>query len=403
MTALPLEGIRVTDFSWIGAGSYTTKLLADMGAEVLKIESSTHLDSLRLAPPYKDGMRGVNRSGYFADRNSSKMSVTINLKTERGVAIARDLIRQSDIVANNFSPGTMERLGLGYDALRAINPQLIYIAMSMHGSDGPEHKMLGYGITISAITGLQHLTALPGRPPAGTGTNYPDHIPNPCHAGFAILAALRHRRRTGRGQRIDLAQTEPMLALLAPPLVDYAVNGRIAQPTGNRLAGYAPHGVYPCRGDDRWTAISIGNDRQWRGLVECLSLTERTEWRTADGRERDQDALDSVIGAATAVWEAESLMQALQGCGVPAGVVQNARDLVEHDPQLRHRNHWRWLDHPEMGRSIYNGPPFSYESGPIGPRSAAPLLGQHTDSVCRELLGLDDAEIDKLRTEGVLT
>lgn len=403
MTALPLAGIRVTDFSWIGAGSFTTKMLADMGAEVLKIESSTYLDSLRLAPPYTGGIRGVNRSGYFADRNSSKKSVRINLKTEKGIALIHDLVRQSDIVANNFTPGTMERLGLGYDKLAEINPSLIYISMSMHGSYGPEHKMLGYGITISAITGLQHLTALPGRTPAGTGTNYPDHIPNPCHADFAILAALRHRRRTGRGQKIDLAQTEPMLALLAPALIDYAVNGHNSQPTGNRMAGYAPHGVYPCRGDDRWIAISVTDDKQWPELVQCLALSDRPEWRQREGREKDQDALDAAIAQATASKGAESLMAALQARGVPAGVVQNAHDLVELDPQLRHRHHWRWLDHPEMGRSIYNGPPFSYESGPVGPRAPAPLLGQHTDAVCRDLLGLGDGEIDALTKEGVLT
>ena len=403
MTALPLEGIRVTDFSWIGAGSYTTKMLADMGAEVLKIESTAYLDSLRLAAPYKDGIRGVNRSGYFADRNSSKKSVTINLKTKRGIALIHDLVRQSDIVANNFTPGTMDRLGLGYETLHAINPGLIYISMSMHGGDGPEHRMLGYGITISAITGLQHLTALPGRLPAGTGTNYPDHIPNPCHADFAILAALRHRRRTGRGQRIDLAQTEPMLALMAPAMIDYAANGRIAQPTGNRMAGHAPRGVYPCRGEDRWIAISVANDAQWQALAKCLSLPHKPAWDTTDGREHDLDALDAAIAQATAQEEATTLLAALQAGHVPAGVVQNARDLVEQDPQLRHRNHWRWLDHPEMGRSIYNGPPFAYESGPVGPRAPAPLLGQHTDSICRDLLGLNETEIETLKAEGVLT
>jgi benzylsuccinate CoA-transferase BbsF subunit len=194
-----------------------------------------------------------------------------------------------------------------------------------------------------------------------------------------------------------------MLALLAPALIDYSVNGRITQPNGNRMAGYAPRGVYSCRGDDRWIALSVTNDRQWRELVQCLSLPERPEWQEIEGREKDQDALDSVIAQATAAWEAEALMAALQPRAVPAGVVQNARDLVELDPQLRHRDHWRRLDHPEMGWSVYNGPPFAYESGPIGPRSPAPLLGQHTDAVCRDLLGLDDAEIEKLKTEGVLT
>lgn len=403
MTTLPLAGIRVTDFSWIGAGAYTTKMLADLGAEVLKIESSTYLDSLRLAAPYKDGIRGVNRSGYFADRNSSKKSVTINLKTPKGVDLVRDLIRQSDIVANNFTPGTMERLGLGYEQIRQIKLDIIYIGMSMHGSDGPEHQMLGYGITISAITGLQYLTSFPGRPPAGTGTNYPDHIPNPTHADFAILAALRHRRRTGRGQKIDLAQTEPMLALLAPALLEYSVNGRVVGPGANRLPGFAPHGVYPTRGEDRWIVISINRDVEWKALVECLGLPDRADWHSQGGREANQDAIDRAIAAATAPRQGEELMAALQARSVPAGVVQTAADLVDRDPQLAHRGHWRMLNHAEMGPTIYNGPPFSYASGPVGPRAPAPLLGEHTDEICRTLLGLNQATIDALKTEGVLT
>jgi benzylsuccinate CoA-transferase BbsF subunit len=402
---LPFDGIRITDFCWIGAGAYTTKMLADMGADVIKIESATYLDSLRLASPYKDNIKGINRSGYFADRNSSKRSVTVNLKTQEGLDLIRTLVRQSDIVANNFAPGTMERLGLGYEALSAIKPDLVYVAMSMHGGDGPESKTVGYGITISAITGLQYLTTFPGKPPAGTGTNFPDHIPNPSHACFAILAALRHRRRTGEGQQIDLAQTEPMLSLLAPALMDYSVNGRIVGPTGNRMAGCAPRGVYPCRGEDRWIAISVATDAQWAALVECLAAPDlgAEMWQHAASREADQDRIDEVLARATLVRTAEELMAALQARGVPAGVAQNAADLIEHDPQLRRRGHWRYLDHPEMGRTIYNGPPFAFASGPVGPRAPAPLLGQHTDQVCRELGGMDDETIARLKAGHVLT
>src|SRR5262245_21143174 len=181
MARFPLQNVRVTDFSWVGAGSYTTKLLADLGAEVLKIESTTRVDSLRLSGPFKDKIPGLNRSGYFADRNTSKRSVTINLKTPKGVDLVRELIKKSDIVANNFTPGTMEKLGLGYDDLERIRPGIIYLGMSFQGADGPESDTLGFGLTIGALVGLQHLTGLPGRKPAGTGTNYPDHIPNPCH------------------------------------------------------------------------------------------------------------------------------------------------------------------------------------------------------------------------------
>ncbi|HZV11258.1 MAG TPA: CoA transferase, partial [Novosphingobium sp.] len=281
MTDLPLTGVSIVDFCWIGAGSYTTKMLADMGADVIKVESRRSLDSLRLAAPYKDGIKGVNRSGYFADRNSSKRSITIDLKTPQGLELVHRLVADADVVANNFRPGTMEKLGVGYAALRAINPGLIYAAMSMNGDEGPDRTMLGYGITIAAITSFLGLSGYPDRPPTGTGTNYPDHVPNPCHGAFAIMAALRHKWRTGQGQQIDMAQTEPMLALMPLPVMDYQANGRVAGRQGNRLAGHAPRGVYPTQGNDRWIAISIATDAQWQALAQILdgALLDRPAWR----------------------------------------------------------------------------------------------------------------------------
>lgn len=401
MRRLPLEGVRVTDFCWIGAGSYTTKLLADLGAEVLKIESANRLDSLRLSPPFKDRVKGVNRSGYFADRNASKRSVTLNLKDPRGLELVRALIRRSDIVSNNFTPGTMERLGLGYEAVRAIRPDVIYLAMSMQGATGPEAYMAGYGLTIGAISGVQYLTGLPGHDPAGTGTNYPDHVPSPGHGAFSVLAALRQRRRTGEGQYIDISQTEATVALFGPTLMDYAVNGREAAPRGNDHLRAAPHGVYPCAGEDRWIAIAVVTDAQWRALADVLKL-RADEWSLATKRYAERAVVDAAVAAATAHWDGRKLMAALQARGVPAGIVQDAADMFE-DPQLHHRRHWRRLDHPEMGPMAYNSPPFRFASEEIGPHSAAPQLGQHTFEVCRDLLELDGATIAALAKDGVLT
>lgn len=403
---LPLSGVRVADFTWIGAGSFTTKLLADLGADVIKIESGVKLDNLRVSPPFKDKVRGHNRSGYFADRNSSKRSITINLKTPGGLELARKIVRESDVVANNFSPGTMEKLGLGYDLLCQINPRIIYISMSVQGSAGPDAQSIGYGVTIGAMTGLQHLSGAPDREPVGSGTHFPDHVPNPTHAAFAILSALRHLRRTGKGQIIDMAQTEPMLALLAPALIDYAANGREQERAGNRNDRCAPRGVYPVAGNDRWIAISIENDRQWAALADVLNDAElrgREGWRTHAQRLKDQDAIDRSLAARTARWDPESLMHALQSRGVPAGVVQTPAEVVDHDPQLAHRGHWRRLQHPEMGLSLYNGQPFKFQSIDVGPRAAAPLLGQHSLEVCRDLLKLQPAEIQDLMDAGVLT
>lgn len=406
MAKLPLRGVRVLDFTWHGAGPYTTKVLADHGAEVIRIETSKRLDSLRGLPPFRDRVKGVNRSGYFADRNSNKRDIVLNLKHPRAHDIALRLIAQSDVVANNFTPGTMAELGLGYEDARAVRPDVIYLEMSMQGAYGPDSSLVGYGLTVSALTGLHHLSGAPGRAPVGTGTNYPDHISAPCHAAFAVLAALRHRRRTGQGQYIDLAQTETMISLLGPAVLDFTVNGRIQQPRANLSDSAAPQGVYPCLGEDRWIAITARNDAEWQALVEELGATALAadpRFETLLDRHRNHAELDREIARCTRTQDAYDLMERLQRRRVPAGVTQTSQDLIECDPQLRFRGHFAVLDHPEMGPSIYNAPPFRLRAvdEPVM-RTPAPLLGQHTREVCAKLLGMSDAEIDRLVEEEVL-
>jgi len=401
---LPLEGVRVADFTWIGAGAFTTKLLADFGAQVIKIESAERLDALRGSRPFRDGKPGVNRSGYFADRNSSKRGITLNLKNPKGQEFARRLIARSDVVANNFSPGVMEKFGLGYDAVRRIRPDIVYVSMSMQGAAGPDHKYLGFGLTIGALTGLQYLSGLPECEPAGTGTNFPDHIPNPCHAAFAVLAALFHRRRTGEGQFIDLAQTEPMISLLGPTILNYTVNGDLSERNGNMRLPRVPHGVYPCAGEDRWIAISAWTDQAWDSLVRVLGFPNWAdrELSSAEKRLARRKEIDAGIAEVTRLREADELMTALQSEGVPAGVVRSAADVILSDPQLRHRGHWVHLNHQEMGRSLYNAPPFRMSGVDAVPRTPAPLLGEHTAEICREVFELADDEIASLRQDGVL-
>jgi benzylsuccinate CoA-transferase BbsF subunit len=399
----PLAGLRVADFTWIGAGAYTTKILADFGAEVIKVESSTRMDPLRATAPFKDGQQGVNRSGYFADRNSSKRAMQLNLKHPDGQMIARQLIAKSDIVANNFTPGIMDKLGLGYDVIAADQPNIIYLSMSMQGAHGPESGYVGFGLTIAALTGMQYLSGQPDRTPMGTGTNYPDHLPNPCHAAFAVLAALHHRRKTGQGQFIDFAQTEPTIALLGTAMVDYAVNGHDAGRCGNDHPLHAPHGAYPCR-DQRWISIAIETDMQWRALVAQLDLGHVLpdgNWSEAAQRHNGRKVLDACIAQRTLKWEVHALMHALQATQVPAGVAQNIAELVDQDPQLAHRQHWVWLDHAEMGKTLYNAPPFRLSRTGFAMEVAAPLLGEHTDEVCRDLLGISQADVVRFRADGV--
>lgn len=396
-----LKGIRIADFTWIGAGSYTTKMLADAGAEVIKIESATRPDSLRNAAPFANKTPGINRSGYFSDRNSSKKSITLNLKDPRGLALAKEIIAQSDVVANNFAAGTMAKLGLDYDTVKAIRSDIIYLDMSMQGSSGPEYKYIGYGLTIAALTGLQFLGGLPDRAPVGTGTNYPDHIPNPTHAAFALLAALRHRRKTGVGQYIDMAQTEPTLCLLGPAFLNLSINHAVTTRQGNDLEGSAPHGVYRCAGEDQWIAIAASTNQAWKALVTVLGARFPDAWEDQTNRWKDRKALDEALQAYTISWSKEALMLALQEKQVAAGVVNSPAEVIL-DPQLLARNHWRRLDHPEMGNSLYNAPPYQFSHDANELRSPAPLLGQHTQEVCLNLLNLEITEIKKLQAEGVL-
>jgi len=394
----PLSGIRVVDFCWVGAGSFATKMLADQAAEVIKIESSAKVDGIRLSGPFAGGKKGINRSGYFADRNTSKRSLALNLKTERGQEIAKQLVADCDVVANNFSPGVMARFGLGWEDVQSINPGAVYLAMSMQGSSGPERDYIGYGLTISALVGFHYLTGLPGRPAVGTGTNYPDHIPNPTHAAFAVLAALRHRRRTGRGQLIDLAQTEATIAALGPAMMESAANGGDRSPSGNRHDLHVPHGVFPTAGDDRWIAIAVTDDVGWVQLVEALGIgtASNASWATAEGRRADIDAIESVVAAAALGWDADELTAALQSRGVAAGPVRDAEGVVDVDPQLQNRGHWVRLEHAEMGRTLYNNVPYRMSSTPKDITVAAPLLGEHTREICRDVLNMSDETIDEL-------
>lgn len=399
---MPLAGVRVADFTWVGAGAFATRLLADHGADVIKVESSAKIDGIRLSGPFKDGIPGVNRSGYFADRNADKRSISLNLKTAEGVELARRLIAGSDIVANNFSPGVMERLGLGYEEVRAANPGVIYLAMSMQGSSGPDRDQIGYGQTIAATVGLQHLTGDPSRVPIGTGTNYPDHVPNPTHAAIAVLAALRHRRRTGEGQFIDLAQTEPSIAVLGDSILEATATGTDVGRTGNTHRRFAPHGVYSCAGDDEWIAIAVTEDWQWPALVSVLGLDVPAEWSAEAARKADEKRVDEVIARAVAQHRSRPLAEDLRAEGVPASRVNDARDALD-DPQLQHREHWVRLRHPEIGDTVYGAPPFRLSRTPGQLRMPAPCLGEHTREVGRTVLGLSDEELDRLKERGVLS
>ena len=399
-----LEGIRFVDLTWAGAGPFSTKIFSDFGAEVIKVESASRADPVRLGGPFRDGIAGLNRSGYFASRNTGKKSLALNLKQPDAREVVRALIRHADVVSNNFGPGAMDRLGLGYDEVRAIKPDIIYLGMPMYGENGPLSGLLGVGMTISAVTGLMWLTGHQDGPPIGPGTHFPDHAANPYHAAFAVLAALRHRRRTGRGMKIDLGQVESTVNIVGIPVVRHAATGQEPERIGNRAADCAPHNIFPCLGDDEWCVIAVLDDAQWLSLTGVMGrgdLAADPELARAAGRLARVTEVEEAVASWTAAHSAGEVMRMMQAVGVPAGMVAHSRTLMEDDPQLRHRGYWQRLDHPELGESTFTSPPFRLDGERV-PLARPPLIGEHNEDVLSNILGYNSERIAALRASGAL-
>jgi crotonobetainyl-CoA:carnitine CoA-transferase CaiB-like acyl-CoA transferase len=413
MTRRALEGLKVADFSWFGAGPICAEHLATYGATVVRVESETHIDSLRTIAPFPPGKTGYNVSGYFNNFNAGKYDLTLNMNSEGGPAVARKLIEWADVFLSNITPRVIERWGLTYDRLSEWNPRIIAAYQPMQGYDGPHRDFLGFGAVLTPITGYSYLSGFPERQPIGVGTNYPDYVINPGHTLVAILAALHYRRRTGKGQRIECAQLESSVCPLAPAIFDYTANGVVQDRAGNHIAEAAPHNAFKCRPltdggrpmDERWVAIACFSDDQWRSLVEAIGGAEWArdqKFASLGSRKQHEDELDANLSAWTADEDAYEIMHDLQARGVPAGVVQSAREVLDYDEHLRERGFYTYLDHPETGRAAYDGPPFKLSRTPGELRSPAPTLGQHTEYVCKEILGLTDEEIADLLVAGAL-
>jgi len=400
---LPLEGIRVADFTWVWAGPVSTLQLAHLGAEVIKVESADRLDTVRSIPPMWRDERGINRSGYFNQYNQSKRGITLNLKTAAGMDLAYELIRRSDVVTDNFSAGVIDRMGLGYEKLRTIKPDIVQISFAGHGQTGPIAKYVAYGPTQVPMIGLASLTGYPGGGPREVGISYGD--PNGgINASLALLAALQHRRRTGEGQYIDMSQWEASLPLIVEGLLTYQMSGRQPEPMGNRDEFQAPQGVFRCAGEDRWLAISCWSDAEWRALATVIGRTDLGDdptLATAAGRKAREAELEAVIGAWTAERTPEAAAAALRAAGVPAQPALTTKDVTE-DPRLAARDFWVESTHPECAGARHAGIPWRLSGTPLSVRRPAPTLGQHTDEVLHEVLGKSGDEIARLRAAGAL-
>ena len=397
--SLPLEGIRVADLTWIIAGPYGTYLLARMGAEVIKIEGLSPMEHTRENAPYADAIAGPNRSGFFNSINAGKKSVTLQLGEPEQAQMAKDIIAISDIVIEAFSYGTIEKFGLGYEELRRVKPDIIMLSCYGFGQEGRDRGLRAFMGTIHAYTGLNSLNGYPDGPPKATGGTWADYVSG-ISLVFAVLAALRHRRRTGCGQRIDLSMADVVLSMMGEPFMDYFMNGRVGSPRGNTSSHAAPNNAYRCQGDDAWVAISVETDGQWaalRGVIGDAEL-DRPEYRDRSGRAQHAAAIDACITAWTKERTPLAAAEALQQAGVPSGATSGAPELLAQ-PQLRARGFFVEPEHSEVGRRAIPNLPWRLSSSADAPCAPAPLLGEHNQYVLGTLLGRPQETIDKINAK----
>jgi crotonobetainyl-CoA:carnitine CoA-transferase CaiB-like acyl-CoA transferase len=391
LPCLPFEGVKILDFTWVVTGPWMTQWLALYGAEVVKIESSKTGTS---------GRRSRGRDFGFVGWNSAKKSLTLNLKHPRSQELARQLVAWADVVVENFSPGTMKRMGFGYDELLKINPRIIMFSASMMGATGPYAAQPGLGQILSTLSGFTELTGWPDRLPVTAHGPYTDVIS--CRMGAATLfAALDYQRRTGHGCCIDMSQFEGSLHFLTPLILQYQANGTLLHRMGNRSLTDSPHGVFPCQGDDRWCALSVSNDTEWQAFCQVLG---RPEWvndprfASFEQRKQNEDELEELISEWTIQLRPEEVMAELQKAGVKAGLVEGPDDLLK-DPQLNYRNHFVTVKHAELGEYDYVDSGFRLEKAPPDIKPA-PLFGEHTEYVCKQILGLSDEEYNSCLNDG---
>jgi crotonobetainyl-CoA:carnitine CoA-transferase CaiB-like acyl-CoA transferase len=398
---LIFDGLRILDFSWVGVGPAAVRFFADYGADVLHVESAARPDLLRFMPPVKNGIPGIDRSAYFANYNTNKYGITLDLKNRRGLEVAKSLVAWSDVVVESFSPGVMDRLGLGYEALKAIKRDVIMASSSQLGENGPLAHFRGYGTQAAGLAGFWSVTGYEEGEPSGLYGAYCDFIAH-TYLSIAIIMALEQKRQTGQGQFIDQSQVESSVHFLAPALMNYNLNGEVARPQGNHDPNAAPHNAYPCEGEDCWCAIAVFTDRQWQALKEVMGYppwASEERFATLCARKKHEVELDSLIDDWTGKYEAHHLMTILQKAGVPAGIVARAEDLHK-DPQLAHRKHFSIVDHAIIGSYPCDAPAFRFSIANPRVRMPSPCLGEHNEFVVTKMLSFSNEEFLRLKTTG---
>jgi len=398
-----LAGIKVLDFSWVFATPTGVRYLSDHGATVIHVESATRPDAMRAFAPFKDRHPGAERSGQYANVQAGKLGLSLNLKNPLARQVALRLVKWADVVVESFSPRAMRSWDMHYEALREVNPRIVMLSSCLNGQTGPQAMLAGFGTMGAQMAGFGGLVGWPDRAPSGPYSAYTDYT-SPKLIAVSILAAIEHRRRTGEGQYIDFSQVEGAIHYLTPAMLDYFVNGRVQQASGNVSAEYAPHGVYPCSGRDRWVAIACGTDAQWQALC---AATGHQEWRldprfdTFAARQEHREALDAALAAWTTPREVDAIEETLQAAGVPVHRASSSEDAFA-DPQLLFRQHFIEVKHRELGPVTVESSRMRLSRTPAQTLTAGPMFGEHNDRILREILDMNDEDIIQLVATGGL-
>jgi crotonobetainyl-CoA:carnitine CoA-transferase CaiB-like acyl-CoA transferase len=400
-----LSSLKVVDLSWVVAGPAIGRVLADYGATVVRVESPKRVETARLMGPFIGANRNVESGALYGDVNAGKLGLALDLSLAEGREVVLDLVRWGDVLIESFAPGMMKRWGLDYDRLRAVKPDLVMLSTSLAGATGPYAAFAGYGGAGAAMSGFQYIAGYPDRPPKGPFGPYTDFV-GPRFSLIALLAALDHRRRSGVGCFIDLAQSEAGIQFLGQAVADHSSQGRVAGRLGNRDPQMAPHGVYPCRNatgsDTTWVAIAARSDAEWRSLAAIVggkALADDPRYARLEHRLQQADALDELVSAWTANRSAADIEQQLQAAGVAVHRASTSVDILA-DPQLAHRNHLVTLPHPTQGSTVVENSRWQLSETPAQVDRAAPVYGQHNDEVLRGLLGYNDERIAALAACG---
>jgi benzylsuccinate CoA-transferase BbsF subunit len=401
MAKYPLEGYRVVDFSWVWAGPLLGMILADMGAEVIKVETNKRLDSARLTPGRSTV--GPETDFVFHSMNRNKLGITIDMSDPRGAELIKELIAISDIAVENFSPKGLRNLGLEYKVLSGVNPRLVMISLPAAGQYGPLSDIVTYAPSLGALCGYSSLIGYPGERVLGEQTPYLD-VTSSIHGAFAVMSALFYREKTGKGQYIDMAQIDVGASVIGEAFMEYFMNGRVMGTNGNRSPVMAPHNNYPCKGEQRWVSVAVKTDEEWQSFCEAIGSppwTQDAKFNDRFSRLRNLEELDRLVSSWTVGHTNYEVTEILQGAGVAAAP---CLDLTERfsDPQFESRDVHLQVAHPATGVDIIAGIPFKLSETPCEVRRPAPMLGEHNSYVLGELLSKTEEEIARLIEDQVV-